>query len=492
MQLQIAIRILLFILLNFSLLSSSCSNGYKIKITIEGMENQDVILAHYMNKSIYPDDTLRFNDQGTGVFKGSQELPQGMYIIYLPSGRYFELLMGEDQDFTITTDTVDYVRDAKVEGSEDNELFFEFQQYMLSKRDDHTRLQNILRTSTDEKEKEKARKELQAINEDRKDMLSKITAEHPDLFVSTFFRSTMEVEVPDPPVAEDGTIDSTWQYRYYKQHYFDNFDPHDPRLLRTPLYEEKIMQYLERVVVQIPDTLIREVDYLLDGARSDSVLFRYLLVTLFNYYGDSKIMGLDAVQVHLAEKYYLREAWWIGDDFRQELEERVTALKPLILGNVAPDIELLFVPADHFRAAANDSILKRYPHVGTLRKIHDIPGDFMVLLFWEAGCSHCKKAVPQMYKIYKEQLEPMGVKLVAISTLFGEEGKVEWIDFVNKHGLYDWMNAWNPYDYQYKITYDIRSTPQLFVLNKDKEIIGKRISPEQVPDLIRAYSKQFN
>ena len=95
-----------------------------------------------------------------------------------------------------------------------------------------------------------------------------------------------------------------------------------------------------------------------------------------------------------------------------------------------------------------------------------------------------------MYEIYKEKLEPEGIKVVAISTLFGEEGKIKWIDFVNKYQLYDWMNAWNTYDYQYKVKYDIRSTPQIFVLDKNKKIIGKRIAAEQVYELIQAYKKQ--
>ncbi len=96
-----------------------------------------------------------------------------------------------------------------------------------------------------------------------------------------------------------------------------------------------------------------------------------------------------------------------------------------------------------------------------------------------------------MYKIYKEKLEPMGIIVIAISTLFGEDGKEKWVNFVNANKTYDWENAWNPYDYQYKITYDVRTTPQIFILNKDKKIIGKRLGPEQVVEFIEMYDKQF-
>lgn len=462
----------------------------KIKVRINGISDTTIILAHYFNKSIYPDDTIYLNSKGKGVFKSQKSYPQGMYMFYMPSGKFIQFMMGEDQVFSIVTDTSNFVSDAVVKGSEENTIFFDFQKYMINKRAEIKQYSDILNSEASEAEKQAARTKIKKLGEESRELIQGIVAGHSDLFVSVFLKSTLDIDVPDPPVAD--TSDSEeWKYRYYKAHYFDNFNPADGRLLRTPLYEDKIMNYLEKVVFQIPDTIIKEIDPIIDGARSDSALFRYLLITLFNHYGNSNIMGFDAIQVHLAEKYYLKDAWWSSEEFLKDLQERVEILKPLTLGNTAPDVELLFVPSEHFKTAANDTALKRYPHVGRLLKLHEIPADYLVLFFWEANCSHCKVAVPKMYSIYKEQLETMGVKVIAISTLFGEDGKEKWIDFVNKHQTYDWMNAWNPYDYQYKITYDILSTPQIFILDKDKKIIGKRIGPEQVPELIRAYKEQF-
>ena len=89
-----------------------------------------------------------------------------------------------------------------------------------------------------------------------------------------------------------------------------------------------------------------------------------------------------------------------------------------------------------------------------------------------------------MYKIYQNSLKTQNVKIVAVSTLFGEEGKIKWIDFVNKYGLYDWINAWNPYSYDFKVKYNIMSTPQIFILDADKRIIAKNINPEQTLDIL--------
>jgi thiol-disulfide isomerase/thioredoxin len=468
------------------------SRGYKIQIQIKGVADTSVILAHYSNKSIYPDDTVRVDSKGKGAFLNKKNLPQGMYVLYLPDGKYFDLMMGEDQTFDLYTDTADFIKNTRIEGSVDNTIFFDFQNYMIQKRDILQKYQNVLRSSSDEMEQKNARRGIDSMVNEGKQRVSQIVTENPDLFVSTFLKSTLEVEVPNTPVRQDGTIDSTWQYRYFKSHYFDNFNPADARLLRTPLYEDKIMYYLEKVILQVPDTINAEVDKLIEESRGDSTLFRYLLITLFNHYGNSNIMGMDAVQVHLAEKYYLQSTWWNDEKFLDDLRDRVKILKPLILGSTAPDVELLVVPTDHFIAAEKDTSLKKFPHVGTLTKISEIKSDYLVLFFWEATCSHCKKAVPEMYKIYKEKLEPKGIKVLAVSTLFGEEGKIKWVDFVNANKTYDWINAWNPYDYQFKIIYDVRTTPQIFILDKDKKIIGKRLGTEQVADLIELYDKQFH
>jgi thiol-disulfide isomerase/thioredoxin len=484
-------RILFISLMLQFLVLTAFSQGYEIKVNIKGVSDTTAILGHYLNNSMYPDDTARLDSKGNGVFKGKKALHQGLYVLFLPDSKYVEFIMGSDQQYTLSTDTVDMVKNLVSEGSPDNEIFFDFQKYMISRHDDLAALQKKYTAATEETEKQNIRSEIEKINTDRKSKINGIIQNNPNLFVSVFVKATLDIDIPSEPVNKKEKADSTWKYRYFRAHYFDNFNYADSRLLYTPMYEEKIMFYLEKVVPPYIDTLNKEIDVLLDNVSSDSIAFRYMLITLFNYYGKSNIMGMDAVQVHLAKKYYIDRSWWNDKKFIDELKERVTILEPLLLGKVAPDIQLRVVPADHFIAAAADTGLKRYPHAGKFVNLHEIDADFLVLIFWEATCGHCQKAVPLMHKIYADTLKAMGVEVIAVSTLFGEDGKEKWIDFVNKNKLYDWINAWNPYDYQFKITYDVKTTPQIFVLNAEREIIGKRIGPENVVDLIKAYKKQY-
>jgi thiol-disulfide isomerase/thioredoxin len=469
----------------------SFAAGYDIHIKINGLHDTTVILGHYLNKSMYPDDTIKLNAKGMGTFHGTRNLSEGMYLVFLPTTRYFEIIMGKDQEFSVETDTANFIQTMVVKGSDENQVFLDFQRFMVRLRNHADSITTRLKAETDPKKREQLGAELKKSNEIRLDQISKVKKENPDLFVSVFLMATTDVKVPDPPKDEKGrVIDSTWQYYYYRNHYFDNFNVSDPRLLRTPIYEDRVMTYLTKVIPQVPDSLYKPIDYLIEKARADSNIFRFMLITMFNYYGKSNIMGMDAVMVYIADKYYFHDSWWSDAKFMADLKDRVDKTRPLLIGKTAPDVELMVVPPDHFKSAMADTALKRYPHVGTKKMLDQIDAKYLVLIFWEADCGHCKKAVPELYSIYEKSLKNMGVQVLAISTLFGEDGKIKWVDFVNEHGLYDWINAWNPYSYDFKMKYDILSTPQIFILDDKKTILAKRIGPEQVVDILNAIIKE--
>ncbi len=477
-----------FLLLLVSLMSFPA--GHDIRVKVNGLNDTTLILGHYLNKSMYPDDTIRLDNHGLGRFTGNNHLPEGMYLIYLPSTRYFEVIMGQDQEFSVDIDTADFLNTMVFKGSEENQVFLGFQRFMVSLRKQADSLNSRLKTEKDPKARENLLSQLQKINRDRISHIEGIGKEHPGLFVSDFLKATLDIQVPDPPRDEKGNVrDSTWQYYFYRKHYFDNFNISDPRLLRTPLYEDKVMNYLTKVIPQVPDSLYGPIDDVIERSRADSNLFRFMLITLFNFYGKSNLMGMDALQVHIADKYYITESWWSDAKFIADLKDRVEKIRPLLIGKIAPDAELMLLPPDHFKNAARDTALKRFPHVGTKTTLRQIQAKYLVLLFWEADCGHCKKAVPELYAIYEKSLKNMGVKILSISTLFGEDGKIKWVNFVNEHGLYDWINAWNPYSYDFKLKYDVTSTPQIYILDENKQIVAKKIGPEQVEEIISVMIK---
>ena len=462
------------------------AQGYRIKVKIHNLPNGEVILGHHFANNKLPDDTAKLNANGVGQFSGKSELKQGMYFIYLPSKMtYFDILIGSQQDFSIENDTTDFANNFKCTGSTEAQMFNEYQRYLIEKNKEAKGILDKMKTATGDQEKKSLRDQMNAIDKEVKGHINDLIHDNPKLFLSTFLKATLDIDVPDPPKDAKGKVlDSLFQYKYYRAHYFDNFDFTDSRLLRTPLYEGKFKPYFEKVIPQIPDSIIPEVDMLITRARKDPDVFRYVLVTLFNSYASSQIMGMDKVFVHIAENYYIPEASWSSADFIEKLKQQVKERKPLLIGNPAPNIQLVEVPAEHFILAAEDTAARRNPYVGGFFNLYDVNAKYTILIFWDADCGHCQKAMPVLHDVY-ENLKDQGVKVVAVHTVGGVEGKEKWVKYLTAHNFLDWINAWNPYDYSYKDKYDVKTTPVLYLLDENKKILAKQITPEQVSDLIR-------
>lgn len=463
-------------------------NGqYKIEFQINPLQNDTLILAHYFNKTFSVQDTGLIDINGKVVLEGPSSLPQGLYLVYLGPSLRFDIIIGEDQHFTIKTDTSDFVKNAKIIGSEENSIFYDYQKFIAQKRTASAQLQEKLKEPQPGKiDSVQVRAELEVINEEVKKYIENISGKHTDLFISKFLLSMKEVTPPDTP---DDT-DQSYKVRYIKEHYWDYFDLSDVRMLRTPFYEEKLNNYLDNWIYPVPDSIYKEVDFLIEKSRTDTLLFKYMLITLFNHYAKSKYVGMDAVYLYIAEKYYLPEAWWSDQKFLSDLQERVRKQSPLLIGKIAPDLQLVGVDSDHFRIAENDTILKNDPYVGTIFNLHSINAKYLVLYFWEPECGHCKTVIPKLYEVY-ERYKDQGLEVIAINIL-GYPKKGIWVDFINQHHLYDWINAWNPYKMEpsYRDIYNIESSNILYMLDENKKIITKFVGPEQVEEIILKDKKQ--
>ncbi len=478
-------RIIVFAILAMISKTFLFAQGYEIKVKINNLSSQEIMLGHHWNDKLYPDDTIKLDKKGQGVFKGKKSLHGGMYFIFMPNKTYFDIMIGDNQTFSLETDTVDYGKNTKFKNSPENDAFYLYQNFIIERQKIGKELDAKRKDAKDEKEKTEINKKLEDLGKEVKDFAWKLIEENKNNIFGQFLKATQDVKIPDPPKDANGKItDSLFQYRFYRSHYFDNFDFTNPRLLYTPIYEEKIKTYIEKVIPQIPDTIIKECDMLIEGTRKNNDLFKYMLLTLFNHYASSQIMGFDAIYIHLGEKYYIPEATWSDTAFINKLKDRVKKIKPLLLGKTAPNIKMLWVPKEHFIQAKTDTVAANNPHAGTFIDLHNsIKSKYTILVFWESDCGHCKKQIPQLHEVYKK-LKPKGVEVMAVHMIGGVEGKKKWIKFVNEHDLLDWINCWNPYEYKYKDLYDISSTPVIFVLDKDKKIIGKRLAPEQIEEFL--------
>jgi thiol-disulfide isomerase/thioredoxin len=458
---------------------------YEIGVSMKS-QNDTVVLGHYFAKNNLriPDDTVILKN-GRGIFRGNGKLPAGLYFIY-NNQKTFDIIIGDNQKFSIVTDTANFIQHTRFESSPENDVFYDFQRYNLERGKEFAQLGEQWKNATEESEKNAILKKQQALGQERIAYIQKLIDGSPDSFVAKFLKAIVPLNVPDAPAGMSGDEAAMYRYRWYRAHFFDNFDIYDSEMLRTPFYEDKVMEYLTKVVPQYPDTICAELDIMLAKAQPDGEMFRCISVVVFNYYVQSKIMVHENVWVHIAEKWYVPYATWSTDDYIEKLKEEVEKKKPNLTGKPAPPMEMLMaLPPEHFKAAALDTAIKFDLYAGVMiedfRKI--LKAKYTAILFWDHSCSHCKKMIQDLFRVY-EEYGNRGLHVITVQTVISKEAKGKWIDYINEQNMFGWTNAWSPFSNKFREYYDISSTPLLYLLDGDGTIVAKRIGPEQIKDFI--------
>ncbi|HKK88981.1 MAG TPA: TlpA disulfide reductase family protein, partial [Saprospiraceae bacterium] len=158
------------------------------------------------------------------------------------------------------------------------------------------------------------------------------------------------------------------------------------------------------------------------------------------------------------------EAPWVSEEQLNKMMKNSKTLKPILLGKIAPDIELT--------TRAGDKL-----------SLHDLKSNFTVLYFWDPDCGHCKKSIPKVVEFY-EKFKDRGVEVLAVCTKLTDKVPECW-EAVDDRGMDIWINAADPYlRSRYKQLYDIRSTPMIYILDENKEILSKKISSSQLEEVL--------
>ena len=118
-----------------------------------------------------------------------------------------------------------------------------------------------------------------------------------ETFVAKIFRLTTDPILPNPPINEDGTSDSTFLYTYFKENYWKNMDFTDEALVRTPVFHGRLERFITQVIIQHPDSVMKELDLLIKKTEITPDLFKYVVWYLTFHYETSQIMEIGRAHV---------------------------------------------------------------------------------------------------------------------------------------------------------------------------------------------------
>ena len=444
------------------------SQSYQIKIKINGYTNDTLLLGyHYGDKQYIRDTAFRVKDEF--IFKGDTVLEPGMYLIVTkPDHNYLQILIDAGkQNFNCETNIDDLIKYSKFKGSKLNSDFFNYIDYVSQKRIAADSVGKKMKDSQDSTFKKLCENEINRIDLDVKSFQEKLIKDQGKSILALLVKSSKDVEVPDFEGTKEEVQDQN--YKYYKSHFFDYIDFKDNRSIRLPFFEGKIEKYFTNLVMQHPDSISKELDYILGKCDTANEVFKYILSTQLSAYANSKYVGMDGIYVHLVENYYAKgKAPWIDEETLAKIVRDAKALKPLLIDKIAPDFVV-------FRKDSSPITL------------HSIKSEYVVLLIWAPDCGHCKKSMPAFVDFY-EKYKSRGVEILAVCNKSGADEKGCWEEKDFKLG--NWINTSDPKGLSnYRYLYDVKSTPQVYILDKDKRILTKKIAGEQMAEVMERLFK---
>jgi thiol-disulfide isomerase/thioredoxin len=495
-------RISFLVCLFISTISFS-QGGYDIKINVKGAKDSTMFLARYNFDKQYIVDTCKKVKAGNVVFKGKRDLDKGVYfLVSQEKVRYFDFFINENTKLTISTDIADMVNALKAPDSKENAEFFKYIQFITQKNIEFSKAKTETKGMNKADSAKFMSEKTKVLNESVQKFDSDFLKSHAGTFLGDVLNVKTDKELKDIPKASNGRPDSVAQYKYYKTHYWDGVDFKDDRILRTPFFADRIKRYFDRVILQLPDTISTEIDKMMSKCVPGSDMYKFLLAYFMPTYEQSKIMGFDKVFCNLVDKYVRTGlAKGVYDEKTSEkIIERVDILKPLLLGAQAPD--LLMIDTLNSRAVNKmgfdtaktsqsvtklyyDNVQKLTPLFTTL---YGVKAKYTVLVFWDVDCGHCKTEIPKLKDAYAELKKKYDVKVFCVYTQHEYD---KWRKYLIENKLGDFINVWDPVHINnIKTKYDIFSTPVIYLLDKDKVIKAKRLSVEQVPELVKALESQ--
>ena len=454
----------LFVMLSIAALGNT---GHRIKIKLNGFQGKKLLLASYYGTKIKLVDTAKAVKPGVFVFEGSKPLTGGIYMtVSMKKKKLFEFVINKNQQFTLSTDTANYSLDMKVNNSIENELFFKYLKYNEKQYQASLKLK---------KERKKVKKGTSAYTEltHKMDSLRKVSAkyrdrlaqENPKTFVAEIFKAMAETE--ETGYEQKISKDNFFQM---KKHYWDHFALNDPRMFRTPIYNRKVDKYFKYFVPMQPDSVDNAIDEVIKKAEPCSECVSYLVWKFTVEYQNPKYMGFDKVFVHMVDHYFAKEPIEnTTPSILKLLKKRANSLRPLLLGKKAPQLVLMDT-------------------TGRYIGFESLPNSYTLLLFWDYKCGVCRQQMKELVPFYNKYAKKYDLAVYGICI---NPDLKKWKAAVKNRKL-PWINVNGTRSTKgdFTKTYDIKGTPQFFLLDKNKRIIAKQFSVNQLKEILDNFTKK--
>lgn len=218
--------------------------------------------------------------------------------------------------------------------------------------------------------------------------------------------------------------------------FWDGIEHFDGPTDDNPLFAAQIDYYFDNMVSPLPDSITLEINRLIVRTENNTDLRDFILWHLLERYHHPEYMSQDQVFVFLYDEYFSKlEIKNLNATNLALIQEKAERLRKLALFRPAPAIHIEGID------------------------LQAIKSEYTVLFFYDHDCEVCRQEMQDLDSVTERHPE---------ITVFAIDMNTEDISF---NVLYD--------------LYDIETTPLLYVLDRDKRIIAKKIQARQIPLILK-------
>ena len=443
------------------------SEAFRVTLDLEGWPTGVTYLGGIYGDQYYTIDSFMVDESGTVEMTYSLGLvPPGMYFATLPDRMTtIQFLVDKDQQFSLSMTAPDPISSMKVKGSTDNALLYENLQFEQQYQAEYSQIrQRQSQVAEGTAQAEQLEVERLAKVKERTDHVDEITSRNPNSFFSKFKSAGKNPSLRDI-TGPDGQPDQAKQMQLYRQDYWADYDFSDERLLRTPVYSNKLKSFFDRILIQNADSIIPYADLVTRGSMANDSVFKYTANWLGVKYREPTFMGADAVYTYMVQNFWNDDlAFWADQYEIDRLQQDAAIRYSSQLGQPAKDLTMTDPDGNDISLLDSDAKL-------------------IVLYVYTPECENCQKETPQVKQVY-DQWRNRGVDVFALCT--DPDGTI-WKNYIS-NGYMGWRNAYDPDNksgYQFKYHVDI--TPEIYVIDQDRKIVAKDLKAFQLPTIFERH-----
>ncbi len=451
-----------------------CTSGFaqtvRINFQLSGLQASHALVGCYRAGNTFRIDSMDV-DPETGAFVFSKNnQPPGIYFVAANGSRLFDFMVPNATDSFAISGDVSEGNMIKATGSPENEAYFTFEKQRQSLEAKIIARQSMYdmvsqATSSDPTALKPIEQEIDGYYQTIDSMARAFVVRYP---THLYARMLHSVRPPSPPKsivpALKGKVNPNYQ-RWMRKHYWDYTDFKDETLLNNPFWPTFFDNYFDRFVTPIPDSITAAVDEVLKKMPVNGAFYRFSILRFVQNFELLDAPGADIIFVHMVDNYLKANSTpWMDIATLSRLEYKADAFRPVLTGQAAPSVVL---QDENERPVRFDTIA----------------APFTLLIFYSPLCSHCMEVMPDIYQTWLDA-RPFGLQAVAVAS---DNQFRNWQQFIRQQH-WEWYDLGDPdggkaYDKKYLTN----NLPVIYLLDKNKRILLKRIKPEVLRETLKRY-----